>query len=1177
MNPTITNTSLDKMQVIPFLQGGGEMGMLMRSKDWSKTSVGIPQTWPQSLRTTLNIILNSKFPMFLWWGPELICFYNDSYRPSLGNEGKHPSILGMPAKDAWPEIWDIIKPLIDQVLSGGGATWSEDQLVPIFRNGHIEDVYWTFSYSPVIDESGEIAGVLVTCNETTEKVNTLKRLEESNRRYLNNIVQAPVAMCIFRGKDHVVEIANDLMLEIWGKSAGEVMNKPIFEGLPEAKGQGIEPLLEHVFNTGEKFVANERSINLPRNGKIETTYINFVYEALKGPGGIIIGIVAIATDVTAQVLARKKVEESDQKFRSLVKSAPFPIGVYAGKDMRIEVANEAIIKAWGKGEAVLGKSFRELMPELVEQQIFEQLDHVYRTGIPFHATNRFLNLVIDGKETPYYYNYSFTPVFDASGNIYGVMNTASDVTDLNLAKKKIEQSENDLRSMVLQSPVGICILDAATLVSEIVNDSFIEVAGKRYDEIAGKYYWDTFAEARPYYESALKDVVEKGVAFHADEVELMLIRHGQKEVIYVTFVYSPLKDAEGNVKKVAIWVLENTQQVKARIKIEEADKRFRNTVKQAPIGITILRGAEYMVEMANDAYLELVDRREIGFVGKPLFASLPEVEETVHPLLDKVLNTGVPFHGIEYPIPVRRFGKYEVSYFNFLYYPLKEDDKISGIIVTVTDVTESVKAKHSLAESERQFRNLVMQSPVPMTIFRGSEYIIELANTVMFENIWRRNEKDVIGKKVLDVFPELIAQKYPTLLNQVFTTGELYKEIESVAYVRGDDGMKKFYLDFEYKPLFETDGRVSGIMITVNDVTEKVEARIKIEESERKFRLLADSMPQHIWTSDAAGNLNYFNQSVYRYSGYRPENFDPADWLKIVHEEDKLENTKAWKQSIETGDAFLLEHRFRRYDGEYRWQLSRALPVKDNSGKIQMWVGTSTDIHDLKKHEQLKDDFIKMASHELKTPVTTIKGYIQLLMSTYKETNDPMLSNSLSTIDKHVSKLTKLITDLLDVTKIETGSLHISKEHFNINELIGAIINDIQTTTSTHKIIFNPDSERVIFADKDRISQVIINLLINAVKYSPKADKVIVTTSASNEFVISIRDFGIGIYKDDHDKIFERFYRVQGKNEKTFPGFGIGLFVVKEIISNHNGRVWVESEKDQGSVFYFSLPFQNMK
>src|SRR3954469_10189972 len=159
-----------------FLSKGGEMGALTRAKDWSKTAVGPVETWPQSLRTTLGILLNSKFPMFLFWGPEHVCFYNDAYRPSLGNDGKHPAILGQKGADFWPEIWDFIQPLIEQVLTLGEATWHEDQYLPIYRNGKMEDVYWTFSYSPVNDESGKPTGVLVICNETTEKIKIVKKL-----------------------------------------------------------------------------------------------------------------------------------------------------------------------------------------------------------------------------------------------------------------------------------------------------------------------------------------------------------------------------------------------------------------------------------------------------------------------------------------------------------------------------------------------------------------------------------------------------------------------------------------------------------------------------------------------------------------------------------------------------------------------------------------------------------------------------------------------------------------------------------------------------------------------------------------------------------------------------------------------------------------------------------------
>jgi PAS domain S-box-containing protein len=299
-----------------FLKDGGEMGHLISAYDWSKTSIGNFDQWPPSLQTTLGIILHSDFPMFLWWGEEMIQFYNDAYRPSLGNHGKHPKALGQKAKDCWPEIWGIIFPLIQQVRISGESFFSEDQLIPIYRNGQIENVYWTFSYSPVIENTGKIEGVLVVCTETTKKVEMYKevetarkKLEQSETNLRNMILQSPVAMCILKGPSLTVEIANEKILEIWGKRKEEVMLRPLFEGIPEARAQGLEDVLQKVLQTGERFVAVERPVNLLRNGKLETKYINFLYEAFRGGDSAISGLMAVAIEVTEQVIARQKIED----------------------------------------------------------------------------------------------------------------------------------------------------------------------------------------------------------------------------------------------------------------------------------------------------------------------------------------------------------------------------------------------------------------------------------------------------------------------------------------------------------------------------------------------------------------------------------------------------------------------------------------------------------------------------------------------------------------------------------------------------------------------------------------------------------------------------------------------------------------------------------------------------
>ena len=325
--------SQPKLAHMSYLKDGGEMGELTRSYNWSKTVLGDPSTWSQSLLTTVGIILKAKFPMFLWWGNELIQFYNDAYRPSLGNEGKHPKALGQYGEECWPEIWPVIKPLIDRVMSGGESHWSEDHLIPIYRNGHMEDVYWTFSYSKVNDGPGKPGGVLVVCSETTDKVlyrqkieHALNALAASENRLRYMVADAPVAIAVLTGREMVVESANKKVLEVWGKT-DQVIGKPLRIALPELEGQPFLQLLDDVYTSGQPFYGNEIKALLEQQGKIEEVYSNFVYHPLKDDKGHTYSIMMVANVVTEQVTARKQLEKAQDIFQLAIDSAG--IGTWA--------------------------------------------------------------------------------------------------------------------------------------------------------------------------------------------------------------------------------------------------------------------------------------------------------------------------------------------------------------------------------------------------------------------------------------------------------------------------------------------------------------------------------------------------------------------------------------------------------------------------------------------------------------------------------------------------------------------------------------------------------------------------------------------------------------------------------------------------------------------------------
>src|SRR5579863_5174729 len=383
-----------------------------------------------------------------------------------------------------------------------------------------------------------------------------------------------------------------------------------------------------------------------------------------------------------------------------------------------------------------------------------------------------------------------------------------------------------------------------------------------------------------------------------------------------------------------------------------------------------------------------------------------------------------------------------------------------------------------------------------------------------------------------------------------------------------------------YSALADTDERLRAISLLQQkahslevEIAERKIAEERLRESEARFRFMAESMPQKIFTARPNGDIDYFNPQWTEFTGLTFEEIRDWGWTQFIHPDDVEENVRRWQHSIDTGEPFYFEHRFRGANGVYRWHVSRAIPMRDAHGNIVMWIGSNTDIDEQKRLEERKDEFISMASHELKTPITSLKGFTQILQSRFKKLADEESLRFLTIMDTQLNKLTKLINDLLDVSKIQQGKLVYREDLFDLDALVQEIVENLQAGISTHQLLIEGRTGAQVCGDRDRIGQVLINLITNAIKYSPRADKVIIRVSKDQEnAIVSVQDFGIGIAAAHHEQIFERFYQVTDPEEKTYPGLGMGLYISNEIIKRHHGQMRVESRKGHGSTFSFTLP-----
>jgi len=359
--------------------------------------------------------------------------------------------------------------------------------------------------------------------------------------------------------------------------------------------------------------------------------------------------------------------------------------------------------------------------------------------------------------------------------------------------------------------------------------------------------------------------------------------------------------------------------------------------------------------------------------------------------------------------------------------------------------------------------------------------------------------------------------------------------------------------------------------------------------SGERLRFMAESMPQKIFTAAPDGNVDYFNRQWIDYSAMTFEQMRDWGWLQIIHPDDVKENIRRWEHCVATGEFFEIENRIRRHDGAYRWHLSRAHAMRDADGQVTMWIGSNTDIDDVKRTEielrlarevaeeanRAKDTFLATLSHELRTPLAAILGWAGLLRRPGCTPDD--LTEGLTVIERNARAQAQLIEDVLDVSRIVSGKLSMNVHPCQLTAVIEAAIDVVHPAAQAKGIFINTRLDPAaghVTCDASRMQQVFWNLVANAIKFTPVDGRVTVTLAADNSAAtITVADNGQGIGADFLPYIFERFRQADGSSTRRFGGLGLGLSIVKHIVELHGGTVKVESKgAGQGSTFTVRIP-----
>nr|WP_294784759.1 PAS domain S-box protein [uncultured Flavobacterium sp.] len=838
------------------------------------------------------------------------------------------------------------------------------------------------------------------------------------------------------------------------------------------------------------------------------------------------------------------------------------------------------------------KRYTELFPGVKENGILEKFIHTASTGISNDFESKY-----SAAGLKYWYRFAIVKQGDL------LIVTTEDITkrkkkEITL-KNALEDAEKQKRfyhSIANTTPDLVYVFDLSYKFT-YANKALLSMWGKTAEDAIGKGLRENGYEEwhAVMHEREIDEVVSSKKNIRGT----VSFPHAEFGTRVYDYIFAPVFNEEGEVEAIAGTTRDITEikqseekQLLATKKLEESEATLKSMIDQTPSPTLVLMGDDLLIKQINKPMLDMIGRGD-EIIGIPLIDVLPELKgQYVWTQVQNVYNEGIPFDQSEVLVQHNRTGEKRDYYYNLAYRPLVEGSKITGMIQVAVDVTEQVVARKKMEESENRFRVLINAS---------SDFVYRMnADWTVMKNLegndFLSNDEDLIFNWIDKYIYFEDQEKALKLIAQAIEKKGTFEMEHRVLRSDGSIG----WTFSRAIPILDDHNNIIEWFGAAGDITSQKEVQQIIKDSEEKFRQLADLVPQVMWTAQPDGYVDYFNKRWYEYTGLQETKFGDQSWAPMLHRDDVMTVLETWHESVQKGTSYQLEFRLENKNtGEYRWFLSKALPIRDKNGVIVKWFGTCTDIHEQKtiteKLESLVADrtkelqrsnedlqqFAHVASHDLKEPVRKIKTFTSRLEEHLEGKLDDAASRYIGRIHVAADRMFNMIDGVLMYSKINAN---LQKATIvDLNEVLKNIETDLEVSLhNTNGEIHYNDLPKLEGASV-LLYQLFYNLINNSIKFARKgtppviviSSKVMIMEDLTAAALITVEDNGIGFQDEQSAQIFETFTRLNSKD--AYEGTGLGLSLCKKIVERHGGNITAVGRPHAGAVFTIKLPLKQQE